>query len=107
MRSPIVPWLGRHRVSIANAIMKRRSSVNLRQKLGSWALSLEILLVGALPSVAQPAQPILVVVNKGAKELAIVDLKTKKVVGRVPVGDDPHSVAASTDGKLAFVANSN
>jgi len=52
---------------------------------------------------AQTPRPALLVVNKGANELAIVDPSSMKVVGRVPVGEGPHEVA--TDGRLAFVAN--
>ena len=52
---------------------------------------------------AQTPSPALLVLNKGANELAIVDPATMKVVGRVPVGQGPHEVA--TDGKLAFVGN--
>lgn len=52
---------------------------------------------------AQTPKPALLIVNKGANELAIVDPSSMKVVGRVPVGEGPHEVA--TDGKLAFVAN--
>ena len=47
----------------------------------------------------------LLVLNKDENALAIVDPVTQKVVGRVPTGESPHEVAASTDGKLAFVGN--
>jgi YVTN family beta-propeller protein len=49
--------------------------------------------------------PALLVLNKGANELAIVDPATKQVVARIPTGDGPHEVAASDDGKYAFVSN--
>jgi YVTN family beta-propeller protein len=52
---------------------------------------------------AQTPSPALLVLNKGANEMAIVDPSAMKVVARVPVGEGPHEVA--TDGKLAFVAN--
>jgi DNA-binding beta-propeller fold protein YncE len=38
-------------------------------------------------------------------DLAFVDLKTGKVVDRVPVGREPHEVAVSTDGKWALTGN--
>jgi YVTN family beta-propeller protein len=47
----------------------------------------------------------LVVLDKDEAALVIVDLSTRKVVGRVPTGEAPHEVAVSSDGKLAFVAN--
>jgi len=47
----------------------------------------------------------LLVGNKDESTLAIVDPASGKVLGRVATGQDPHEVAASADGKLAFVAN--
>jgi YVTN family beta-propeller protein len=37
--------------------------------------------------------------------LAIVDPVTLQVVAHIPVGDDPHEVVASADGKTAYVSN--
>lgn len=54
---------------------------------------------------AQIPSPALLVVNKDENAMAIVDPIAKKVVGSVRVGDGPHEVAASDDGKLAFVTN--
>jgi YVTN family beta-propeller protein len=53
---------------------------------------------------AQTPSPALLVLNKEGS-LAIVDPESRKVVGRVRVGESPHEVAASEDGKLAFVSN--
>ena len=47
----------------------------------------------------------LLVLSKGDHTLAVVDASTLKVVARVPVGNDPHEVIASSDGKLAYVSN--
>ena len=47
----------------------------------------------------------LLVLSKGDRTLAIVDTATLKVVGKVPVGPDPHEVIASSDGKFAYVSN--
>jgi YVTN family beta-propeller protein len=56
-----------------------------------------------------PAQPTprtsLLVLSKQDHTLAIVDPATLGVVARVPVGDDPHEVIASTDGATAYVSN--
>ena len=68
------------------------------------ALLLGALFVAALPAADTPS-PALLVGNKDESTLAIVDPASGKVVGRVPTGQDPHEVAASADGKLAFVAN--
>ena len=47
----------------------------------------------------------LLVLSKGEHTLAIVDPSNLKVVARAPVGEDPHEVVASSDGKLAYVSN--
>jgi YVTN family beta-propeller protein len=53
----------------------------------------------------QTPKPALVVLNKDASELAIVDPTTWRVVGRVPTGKTPHEVAVSDDGKIAVATN--
>jgi len=47
----------------------------------------------------------LLVLNKSDNALAIVDPRELKVLGTVPTGNGPHEVAASADGRLAFVCN--
>jgi len=47
----------------------------------------------------------LLVLSKHDHTLAIVDPATLKVVAKMPVGDDPHEVIASADGKFAYVSN--
>jgi YVTN family beta-propeller protein len=47
----------------------------------------------------------LLVLSKGDHTLAIIDPSNFKVLARVPVGEDPHEVIASTDGRLAYVSN--
>ncbi len=47
----------------------------------------------------------LLVLSKNDHTLAIVDSSSLKVLARVPVGNDPHEVIASEDGKLAYVSN--
>jgi YVTN family beta-propeller protein len=54
---------------------------------------------------AQTRPSLLLVVNRGENTLAFVDLMTAKVINRVTTGKEPHEVAVSPDGKLAFVAN--
>jgi DNA-binding beta-propeller fold protein YncE len=49
--------------------------------------------------------PALLVLSKRDRTLSIVDPATLQVVARMPSGPDPHEVAASTDGKLAYVSN--
>lgn len=71
-----------------------------------------LVLFAFLVVIANPAQtqtptpsPALLVLNKSANSLAILDPATKQVVARVDTGEGPHEVAASDDGKLAFVTN--
>lgn len=60
----------------------------------------------AVSSCAQTTpSPALLVLSKHDHTLAIVDPATLHVVARVPVGNDPHEVIASSDGKTAYVSN--
>lgn len=47
----------------------------------------------------------LLALSKKDQTLAIVNPSTLKVLARIPVGNDPHEVIASTDGKTAYVSN--
>lgn len=48
-------------------------------------------------------QQFLLALSKADHTLAILDAASLKVVGKVPVGSDPHEVIASDDGKTAYV----
>lgn len=52
---------------------------------------------------AQHSNASLLALSKADHTLAIVDPTTLKVVARIPVGEDPHEVIASSDGKTAYV----
>jgi YVTN family beta-propeller protein len=54
---------------------------------------------------AQTPSPALIVLEKEDHALAIVDPASLKVVGRVPVGADPHEVAVTADGKTAYASS--
>jgi YVTN family beta-propeller protein len=57
-------------------------------------------------AIAQSApSPALLVLSKHDHTLAIVDPSTLSVTARLPVGDDPHEVIASQDGRTAYVSN--
>ena len=45
----------------------------------------------------------LLALSKANHTLAIVDPGTLKILARIPVGEDPHEVVASSDGKTAYV----
>lgn len=63
----------------------------------SWLLSVSCL--------AQSAQKqFLLALSKADHTLAVVDASTQTVVAKIPVGEDPHEVIASSDGKTAYVS---
>jgi YVTN family beta-propeller protein len=72
--------------------------------LTSLLLLATALVAGAPRSVETPGDPLLVL-SKTDQTLAIVNPATLQVIARVPVGNDPHEVIASADGKLAYVSN--
>ena len=47
----------------------------------------------------------LLALSKKDHTLAIVDPTTLQVIAKVPIGNDPHEVIASSDGKTAYVSN--
>jgi YVTN family beta-propeller protein len=51
-----------------------------------------------------PANALLVLAKRDSM-LLIVDPSSLQVIARIPVGNDPHEVIASTDGKTAYVSN--
>ena len=60
----------------------------------------------AMESNAQSSpQQSLLALSKANHTLAIVDPGTLKVIARIPVGEDPHEVVASSDGRTAYVTN--
>ncbi len=56
------------------------------------------------PLVPTPS-PALLVLEKEQNTLVIVDPATLTIVARIPAGDDPHEVAVSDDGRIAWVTN--
>jgi YVTN family beta-propeller protein len=64
--------------------------------------------MGLLAVHTQPAASgSLLVLAKSDQTLSVVDPSTLKVLGRVPSGPDPHEVAVSSDGRIAYIANYN
>ena len=66
--------------------------------------------VGAALAAAQSSSApagTLLVLSKGDLTLSVVDPSTLKVLGKVPSGPDPHEVIASSDGRMAYIANYN
>jgi YVTN family beta-propeller protein len=63
------------------------------------------LLTSGILRAAETPTASLLVLSKGDHTLSIVNPSTLKVVARLPVGEDPHEVIASVDGKLAYASN--
>ena len=61
-------------------------------------------LVSTLVAQTTPKQTLLAL-SKRDHTLSVVDPATLKVLTKAPVGEDPHEVIASSDGKTAFVSN--
>jgi DNA-binding beta-propeller fold protein YncE len=57
------------------------------------------------PAAQSGSQSSLLILSKRGHTLAIVDPTSLKVLGKVPIGDDPHEVIASADGRTAWVSN--
>ena len=75
----------------------------------AWAVIFTALSTAQPPSSNSVQSPTpktaLLVLSKQDHTLAIVDPANLHVVARVPVGDDPHEVVASSDGHTAYVSN--
>lgn len=70
------------------------------------AAGLTLFVCATLAVAQEPTpSPALLVLDKEDNMLSIIDPATLKTVARVPTGEAPHEIAASDDGKLAFVAN--
>jgi YVTN family beta-propeller protein len=56
-------------------------------------------------TLAQTPKESLLALSKRDHTVAIVDPVTLKVLAKLPVGNDPHEIIASTDGSTAYVSN--
>ena len=70
----------------------------------SFILVATLILSTALLAQSTPRESLLIL-SKHDHTIAIVDPATLKVVAKAPVGNDPHEVIASSDGKTAYVSN--
>ena len=68
-------------------------------------LAAAVFSLSALAAAQTSPGPHLLVLSKSDHTLAIVNPRTFQVEARIPSGDDPHEVAASTDGRTAFISN--
>lgn len=75
----------------------------MKTRIARLAFTLALCGTSAAQSSAQTAS--LLVLSKRDHTLAIVDASTLRVTSKAPVGDDPHEVIASADGRTAWVSN--
>src|SRR5690349_4322934 len=75
------------------------------QKILLRVILVALITAASVCSAADLPNPALIVLVKGANELAIVEPTTLKILARVATGEAPHEVALSADGKTAFVSN--
>jgi YVTN family beta-propeller protein len=77
----------------------------MRVSMRLAALLCALCLPAALHAQGTSPAASLLVLAKQDQTLSIVDPSTLQVVARMPVGNDPHEVIASTDGRTAYVSN--
>src|SRR5689334_10237026 len=80
---------------------------SMKRTTVSVAVATAILLLGSrVPTGAQAAAAgRLLVLSKGALTLSVIDPATLRVVGKAPSGPEPHEVAATADGRTAYISN--
>ena len=66
---------------------------------------LPLFLLGAVLQGADTPPSALLVLEKAQNTLVVIDPANLTIVARVPVGNDPHEVAVSDDGKTAYISN--
>jgi YVTN family beta-propeller protein len=77
-----------------------------RHRLMAITIFLAAFIYPATKCAAQSAsQRYLLALSKTDNTLSIVDPVTLKVIARIPVGEDPHEVIASSNGRTAYVCN--
>jgi YVTN family beta-propeller protein len=84
---------------------RKKVAVAFSIGLTEVCLAVGMPLLAAIHVRAQTSSPILLVLEKTDRKLAIIDPATLKVIARVPAGPDPHEVAVSSDGRLAYISN--
>ena len=74
------------------------------KRLACAAILIGLCSAGML-SAQKPSSLSLLALSKQDQTLSIVDPVTLRVMAKVPVGNDPHEVIASSDGRTAYVSN--
>jgi YVTN family beta-propeller protein len=101
----IFPWSWLHdrfETVLGNAI-EASMLANITHRIATLLLA-TIALSSAVLAQSIPRESLLIL-SKQDHTLAIVDPASLKVLAKVPVGNDPHEVIASADGRTAYVSN--
>src|SRR5262245_10065675 len=77
----------------------------MRCSMKRLALPLLLTLVTAANFASAQGSSRLLVLNKEDATLVIINPTTGAIAGKVPVGQGPHELVVSTDGKYAFASN--
>jgi YVTN family beta-propeller protein len=84
----------------------RPSPGRLLSSLGSFpVIVIAVALAATTSAIKAAGKDALLILSKGDLTLSVVDPDTLSVIGRVPSGPDPHEVAATQDGRIAYIAN--
>jgi len=70
-----------------------------------FSVSLCVLCGPAFLNAQNSPKETLLALSKRDHTVAIVDPSTLKVIAKVPVGNDPHEIIASSDGSTAYISN--
>ncbi|WP_084214248.1 YncE family protein [Terriglobus sp. TAA 43] len=81
------------------------ATASFARRLSAAAIIAAFLVAGITVQAQDTPKSALLVISKREHALAIVDPSNLKVIAKVPVGDDPHEVTASSDGHTAYVSN--
>jgi DNA-binding beta-propeller fold protein YncE len=78
----------------------------IRSSITSSFFLVLLLLAASLTAFAQTSpHGYVLVVTKQSHALAIIDTLTLQVVGRIPIGEDPHEVVVGPDNRTAYISN--
>jgi YVTN family beta-propeller protein len=83
---------------------KRNAKKSTRSLFRTMALVGSLCLASMVCAQSSPSGTLLVLSKKN-QTIAMVDGASLKVLAKAPVGNDPHEVVASSDGKTAYVSN--
>lgn len=83
------------------------STRHVVRRAGAIGVAGLVSVAGVMAQAPSPALLVMLRVNKSNGTMAVVDPSTRKIVTRVRTGEDPHGVAVSANGKLAFVVNTS